>query len=299
MKYAVLHGQRSGRRGSAPLVARAVAGLRSHGHTVDLLAASRVEEAHSSARHAVDAGVDVLVVIGGDGVVRIAAQACAHSTTAIAVIPAGSGNDTARSLEIPVKAAAAITVAAAGYRRSIDLITASTDPGGGAEATYIVGSLPAALDARIAARSQRVPAILGGARYAAATVAEIPRLRPADYRLTLDGQVQELSALVVTVCNLSIFGGGMRIAPSADPSDGLLDVVVIETVSPLAATRLLRQVYAGTHAKNPAVRMLRAESARIEGPDLVAYGDGDPVGPLPVTCEVAKGAVDFVVPVQR
>ncbi|MGB5951188.1 MAG: diacylglycerol kinase family protein [Ornithinimicrobium sp.] len=296
MKYAVLHGRRSGARSNASLVARTVATLRDAGHTVQELAAADLGEAHASAHAAVADGVDVLLVIGGDGVVRIAAQACAHSDTAIAIIPAGSGNDTARSLQIPTKHGAAIAVAATGHRRSVDLITARTDSAA-AVPTYIVGSLPAALDARIAARSERVPSILGAARYAVATAAEIPRLRAVDYRLTIDGEVLDCSALVLTVCNLPIFGGGMRIAPAADPSDGLLDVVIIDTVGPLAASRLLRQVYAGTHAQHPAVRMVQCQSVRIQGPELLTYGDGDPIGPLPITCQVAPAALDVVVPI--
>ncbi|MGB3187116.1 MAG: diacylglycerol kinase family protein [Ornithinimicrobium sp.] len=296
MRYAVLHGQRSGRRGNTSLVARVGTALRDHGHAVAELAASSVEEARASAQLAVENGFDVLVVVGGDGVVRIAAQACARRDTAIAIIPAGSGNDTARSLGIATKHVAAINVAAAGHRRTIDLIAVRTGSNESGDSTYIVGSLPAALDARIAARSQRVPALLGGARYAVATVAEIPRLRAANYQLRIDGRAREHSALVLTVCNLPIFGGGMRIAPAANPADGLMDVVIIDTIGPLAAVGLLRAVYAGTHAEHPAVQIVQCESVTIEGPDLLAYGDGDPVGPLPLHCEIVKGALQVVVP---
>ncbi len=296
MRYAVLHGQRSGRRGNASLVARVGAALRNHGHTIVELAACNVPEARAGAQQAVDDAVDVLVVVGGDGVVRIAAQACARSGTAIAIVPAGSGNDTARSLGVPTQHAQAITVAAAGHRRRIDLIRARPGFTQDGSATYIVGSLPAALDARIAARSQRVPAVLGGARYAVAALAEIPRLRAADYQLRIDGRASEHSALVLTVCNLPIFGGGMRIAPAANPADGLMDVVMIDKVGPLAAVGLLRRVYAGTHAEHPAVHIVQCGSVAIEGPSLLAYGDGDPVGALPLRCDIVKDALDVVVP---
>ena len=296
MRYAVLHGQRSGRRRNASLVAGVGATLRNHGHPIVELAASNAQEARASAQQAVDDAVDVLVVVGGDGVVRIAAQACAGSGTAIAIIPAGSGNDTARSLGIPTQHAEAITVAAAGHRRRIDLICVRSGSTQDGTATYIVGSLLAALDARIAARSQRLPALLGGARYAVATMIEIPRLRAADYQLSIDGRAREHSALVLTVCNLPIFGGGMRIAPAANPADGLMDVVMIDKVGPLAAVGLLRRAYAGTHAEHPAVHIVQCESVAIEGPNLLAYGDGDPVDALPLRCDIVKGALDVVVP---
>ncbi|MGB3830081.1 MAG: diacylglycerol kinase family protein, partial [Ornithinimicrobium sp.] len=244
----------------------------------------------------VGGGVDVLVVIGGDGVVRIAARHCAGSATALAIVPAGSGNDTARSLRIPTRAADAITVARRGHRRTIDLISAAGTSGEGAWQDYVVGSVPAALDARIAARSQRVPSAFGPARYSMATLAEIPNLRPQPYRLRLDARVLEVDALVVAVCNLPIFGGGMQIAPEADPADGLLDVVIIEKVGPLAAVGLLRAVFAGTHPGHPAVRIERCARAEVTGPELTAYGDGDPLGPLPLICTVVPQSLHVIVP---
>ncbi len=248
----------------------------------------------------------MLLVIGGDGAVRIAASHCVGSRTAIAIVPAGSGNDTVRSLAIPAATADAIQVARRGHRLRIDVIDASSNGADGASSTkawqdYVVGSVPAALDARIAARSQRVPSLLGPAKYAAAALIEIPQLRPQPYRLRLDGhdkhsQDLDVEALVVAVCNLPIFGGGMHIAPEADPSDGLLDVVIIEKVGPVAALGLLRGVFTGTHAKHPAVRIERCSRIDIAGPELTAYGDGDPLGRLPLTCEVRPASLDVVVP---
>ncbi len=277
--------------------------LRAGGHAVHVLQAADVAQAHESCQAAVDDGVDVLLVIGGDGVVRIAARHCAHSSTALAIIPAGSGNDTVRSLGIPTTAAEAITVARRGHRRTIDLICAEgaseQGDGVGGEAQwhdYVVGSVPAALDARIAARSERVPSMLGPARYTVATLAEIPQLRPQAYHLILDDEMLEVDALVVAVCNLPTFGGGMQIAPDADPADGLLDVVIIEKVSPLAAAGLLRSVFAGTHPSHSAVRIERCTRVEVAGPELTAYGDGDPLGPLPLTCSVLPKSLHVVVP---
>ncbi len=296
MRYAVLHGRRSGRGRDRHLLEHTVNVLRAGGHDVDVLSAADLAQAHDSCQTAVDEGVEVLLVIGGDGVARIAARHCANSSTALAIIPAGSGNDTVRSLRIPTTPAEAITVARRGHRRTIDLISAEGTSSDGQWHDYVVGSAPAALDARIAARSQRVPSLLGPARYSVATLAEIPRLRRQPYRLGLDGESLEVEALVVAVCNLPIFGGGMQIAPDADPADGLLDVVIIEKVGPLAAVALLRAVFAGTHSEHPAVRIERCTRVKIAGPELTAYGDGDPLGPLPLTCSVLPRSLDVIVP---
>lgn len=238
-------------------------------------------------------GAEVLVVVGGDGLVALAADACAGSRTALGIVPAGSGNDTARSLEIPMRVEAAIGTLLSGRPRRIDLIAA--DPPG----RLVVGSVPAALDARIADRSLRLPARLGPARYAAATLAEIPRLRAQPYRLEVDGAVWETPALVVAVCNLPVFGGGMRIAPDADPADGRLDLVVITPVGPTQALRLLAAVFRGRHTRHPAVQVLQGAVVRIEGPELTAFGDGEPLAPLPLTCRVRPAALDVLVPASQ
>lgn len=296
MRYAVLHGRRSGRGRDRHLVGHTVNVLRAGGHDVEVLAAADVPAAHDSCRHAVADGVDVVLVVGGDGVVRIAAHHCVGTNTAVAIVPAGSGNDTVRSLGIPTTTAEAITVARLGHRRTIDVISARGESAQGPWQDYVVGSIPAALDARIAARSARVPSALGPARYSLATVAELPQLRPQDYRLRLDDRELEVCALVVAVCNLPIFGGGMQIAPDADAADGLLDVVVIEKVGPWAAAGLLRAVFSGTHASHPAVRIERCAKVDIAGPALTAYGDGDPLGPLPLTATVMPSSLHVIVP---
>ncbi|MGB3762027.1 MAG: diacylglycerol kinase family protein [Ornithinimicrobium sp.] len=296
MRYAVLHGRRSGHGRDRHLLEHGVNVLRAGGHEVEVLPAGDVAQAHDSCQRAVDDGVDVVLVIGGDGVVRIAARHCANSRTALAIIPAGSGNDTVRSLGIPTGTAQALAVARRGHRRTIDLISAEGTSGGDEWHDYVVGSVPAALDARIAARSQRVPSFFGPTRYSVATLAEIPQLRPQPYLLTLDEGSLEVDALVVAVCNLPIFGGGMQIAPDADPADGWLDVVIIEKVSPWAAVGLLRAVFAGTHAGHAAVRIERCRRVTVAGPELTAYGDGDPLGPLPLTCSMLPQSLDVIVP---
>lgn len=288
--YAVLHGPRSGRGRAARRGARVVAELRGERRQVRELEAAGVEQARAACRAAVAEGVEVLVVVGGDGLVGLAAAACAHTGTALGVVPSGTGNDNARSLGIPLRTPAATRTLLHGIRRRIDLI--QVDPPG----RLVVGSVPAGIDARIAARASGLPRWLGPAVYAAATLPEIPHLRPVPYRLELDGAVQEVEALVVASCNMPVYGGGMRIAPEADPTDGLLDVVVIGAVGAGQALSLLAGVFSGRHTAHPSVDIARAAQVRVAGPSLVAHGDGEPLTPLPVTCAVVQGAVEVLVP---
>lgn len=286
----MLHGARTGR--GRQLGAQVIDQVAAAGHQVRPLRTTSREEAGEACREAVAGGTDVLVVVGGDGAVRIAAQACAGTETALGVVPSGTGNDTARSLGLPLSTPDALGVVLAGRRRRIDLI--GTDVPG---EDVVVASVPAGVDARIAERSGRLPRWLGAAVYAVATLPEIPRLRPRRYRLDLDGRARELDALVVAVCNLPVYGGGMRIAPDADPTDGLLDVVVIGPVRPRQALGLLAGVFRGRHTEHPAVSVLRAATVGVAGPaEILAHADGDPLGRLPVRLTVRPGALEVLVP---
>lgn len=288
--HVVVHGPRSGRGRGAQRGAHVAAALRAAGHEVREVEAASIEAARVAFSEAVAEQVPVLAVAGGDGVMGVAAGACAGSTTALAMIPSGTGNDNARSLDIPLDLPGATSTVLAGQRRRIDLIR--VNPSG----RLVLGSVPAGVDARIAGRATRLPKWWGPAVYAAATLPEIPRLRPMPYRLSLDGDVRELEALVVATCNMPIYGGGMQIAPPADPGDGLLDVVVIGTVRARQALSLLRGVFSGRHADHPAVTITRAASVEVSGPDLVVHGDGEPIEALPVSCVVEAGVLEVVVP---
>ena len=289
-RYAVLHGPRSGRGRAVGRSDEVLAGLRQAGQDARDLTALDAEDARAVCRAAAAEGTEVLVVVGGDGLVSIAADACAGTQTAVGIVAAGSGNDNARSLAIPLRTGPAIQTLLTGRRRRIDLI--DVQPLG----RLVVGSVPAALDARIADRSTRVPSWLGAARYAVAALAEVPRLRAHPYRLEIDGEVWETPAMVVAVCNMPVFGGGMRIAPDADPTDGLLDVVVITSVRAAQALGLLAEVFTGRHAQHACVDIRRGRAVHVAGPELTAYGDGEALAPLPLTLTVRPAALDVVVP---
>lgn len=264
--------------------------LRAAGQQVTELEAGTREGAAQACQRAVADGVNTLVAVGGDGVVQVAANALVGSDTALGIVPAGTGNDNARSVGVPLTVGAAVQTLLSGVRRPIDLI--HVDP----IDQHVVGSVPCGLDALIAARAATLPRWLGAQSYTMATLPEIIRLRPMDYRLELDDRVLETRALVVAVCNMPIYGGGMRIAPDASPHDGLLDVIIIEPVGAASAVRLLRGVFSGRHSNHPAVRFERARRVSVAGPALIAHGDGDPLGPLPVECTAVPAAITVLVP---
>ena len=203
--------------------------LRDGGANLEILLSRDFAEAKSMAHQAIADGVDVLAVMGGDGMMHLgvntsaAAHAEGRSRTTLGLIPAGTGNDLCRGIGLPPKdAVAAAEVIAAGHSRSIDLARVAE--------TYVAAVLATGFDALVNRRANQMPWPRGSTRYALAVMAELRVFSPLHYRLTLDGQIRELPAMLVAIGNTSSYGGGMLICPQADPYDGLLDVTIIHPV---------------------------------------------------------------------
>lgn len=239
-----------------------------------------------------------LVVVGGDGMVSLGANLTAGTGTPLGIIPAGTGNDTARGLGIPVgntDAAVRMLVAAlAGEARTIDagLITRADG-----STLWFVGVFSAGFDAIVNERANRMRWPRGPRRYTLAIVWELLRFRPISYRLEIDGLRSEPRAMLAAVANGTSFGGGMLVAPDALFDDGVLDVFIVTPISKLQFVRLFPRVFTGQHVTSEAVSIRPARRVRIDADSVVAYADGERVGPLPVEIEVVPGALRMLSPV--
>jgi len=115
-------------------------------------------------------------------------------------------------------------------------------------------------------------------------------------RITLDGEVVEQLVTLVAVGNSPRYGGGMRITPDAQLDDGRFDVLIADAMPRRELARLKPLVRAGAHVRSPRVVVRRAEVVTLDAPDLLAYADGEQIGPLPVTTRCVPGALRVLVP---
>lgn len=271
--------------------------LRAMGHDVTSLTEPDFESLYAVARTAVHTKPDALVVVGGDGMVQLGTNLVARTRVPLGVVPAGTGNDMARGLGIPIdNAEAAIRLLGEALQREprvIDAMRVSWDEADGTRVRrWAAGSLSAGFDAIVNERANLMRHPKGPSRYIIALLAELTRLKPLRYRVTLDDEVLELDALLVSVGNNTSLGGGMMIAPDALIDDGLLDIMIVKPLSRLSFLRIFPRVFKGQHTSDPRVVMRRARRIRIEvNVPLVAYADGERMGPLPIDLEVEPGAV--------
>ncbi|HEY7989625.1 MAG TPA: YegS/Rv2252/BmrU family lipid kinase [Lapillicoccus sp.] len=283
----------AGRGRGAAYGAQTAAALRAAGHEVVDLSGPDEATAARQARGALDAyRVDVLTVVGGDGMVHLGANLCATRATPLAVVAAGTGNDNARELGLPVRdplgAAALVT---AGRTRTVDLGRCVTSAG---ETRWWVGVLGGGFDSVVNERAARMRWPRGPMRYNVAVARELPVFRPIPYVVTVDGERTATDAMLVAVANGPSFGGGMRVAPDASYDDGLLDVVILHRVSRAEFVRVFPTVFKGTHVRHPRVEVVRGRRIRLEARGIVTQADGERFEPLPLDLEVVPGALTVV-----
>jgi diacylglycerol kinase (ATP) len=289
---AVLANPRAGHGRHRGLLPAVLQRLGAAGRPVRLLSADTAAEAEKACHRAVAEGVGALVTVGGDGTVHLGLQAVAGTPVGFGVIPAGTGNDFAAGTGVPMNPLTAATAVAAAVRtgrtHAVDLARVT---GAGGEVRWFGAVLAAGFDAVVNERANRLRWPRGPRRYDLAIVLELSRLRPRRYALELDGADHSFTGVLVAVGNCPSYGGGLRICPDADPADGLLDVVVAASLGRAALTRLKPRLRRGTHLADPRVTSYRAREIKIGAEDIIAYADGERIGPLPLTIGCAPGAV--------
>ncbi|MEU4467367.1 diacylglycerol kinase [Streptomyces sp. NPDC024017] len=284
----------AGRGRGARAAQPAASALRAAGFSVRTVLGEDAADALVRARAAVEGGTGALIAVGGDGMAGLALRAVAGTPTPLGLVAVGTGNDFARALGLPVRepAAAGRMIADAlkcGRLRDIDL--------GQVGDRWFGTVLASGFDSRVNDRGNRMRWPTGRLKYDLAMIAELAEFRPVPYRIRLDdGEVREVEATLVAVGNGSSYGGGMRICPGADLTDGLFDVTVVGDCSRTTLLRVFPRVYRGTHVDHPKVTVLRAARVEIAAEGITGYADGEPFGPLPLSVRCVRGGVRVVGP---
>jgi diacylglycerol kinase (ATP) len=262
-------------------------------------------DAERLAREAVRAGVERLVVVGGDGtlseVVTGLLRAQLASYAELAVLPIGTGCDFARTLGVPRDLDASLEVLRTGKARRIDAGHARyVGRDGSPTDSYFLNAASFGVSGRVVELAARGTRRFGGtAAFALATLRALIGYRSARLALRVDGELVLDDAVALVACaNGRHFGGGMRIAPNARLDDGWLDVVWIASARGGSLILKLPKLYRGTLLSDPVVgsrngRRVEADAA----PGAVPLElDGEPVGSLPASIELLPGALSVIGP---
>ncbi|CRK58813.1 Transcription regulator [contains diacylglycerol kinase catalytic domain] [Alloactinosynnema sp. L-07] len=232
---------------------------------------------------------DVVVAVGGDGLVRDVAQGVVAADGTLGIVPAGRGNDLARKLDLPTDHAALGELLLNAPERRIDVIDAA--------GSIVLGNVYAGIDslsARIINDNRWMPAKL---IYRLAPALALLRWQPPVYTVTADGETITAKADTVIVANSGTYGHGLRIVPDAVVDDGLLDVMIVSAGPKRRLAAFMSQAKTGTHVGRPEVRVVRAREVTLDADRPVPVGaDGDDLGALPCKIRIRPAALRILAP---
>ncbi len=231
-----------------------------------------------------------IVAIGGDGTSQLGMNLAVPNQLPLGLIPAGSGNDQVRELGISLtdtKAAVDNIIASLDEPRRVDAMKVSVS---GRE-FWSLGSISAGFDALCATRANSLKWPKGPNSYVAALLLELPSFKAIKYHLDVDGEKRVIDAMLCGVANVKNFGGGMKISPNSEITDGELEVFILHQVSRGRLLRIFPTVYKGGHLKFPEIEIFKAKSIKISNDSFPVTCDGELVGNAPFSAEIHPGAL--------
>ena len=247
------------------------------GHAVDL------------AREAAEAGYYAAVAVGGDGTVNEVGRGVLHTSTALGIIPCGSGNGLARHLHIPLDAAKALSALNDGIVSPIDYGLVEGHP---FFCTCGVG-FDALVSFRFSTDKRR-----GLRTYLAKALYEFLKHRPETYELETEDGIIRHKAFLITCCNASQYGNNAFISPRASLHDGLLDITILEPFTAVEIPGMVFQLFNKLILQNSRIRSFQCRELTIHRKQPgVAHFDGDPVllsADIPV--RIVQGGLQVVTP---
>lgn len=254
--------------------------LASSGIDVTAAFTSGSGDARRLAEKAAGEGMEMVLSAGGDGTVNEIAGALAHTSTALGILPLGSGNGLARSLGIPQDVDEALKIIMAGKTILSDRGIVNSHP---FYCTFGVG-FDAAVSEKFASMKRR-----GRITYVRSVFREFLKYRSQPYAISVNGTVITEEAFLIAVCNASQYGNNAYIAPHAKLTDGLLDLIVIHSGTPLSTVKVGVDLLTGFLDRNTRIDTFRVSSVTItrlaDGP---VHVDGDPMNmgkSLDITCD--------------
>jgi YegS/Rv2252/BmrU family lipid kinase len=246
------------------------------------------EAARTVARAAGERG-ETVVAVGGDGTIGLIAGALRDTPGRLAVIPAGRGNDFARVLKIPTNVAEAAALILDGVEKVVDVGAVDGEP------FVCIASLGFDSDANRIANETTL--VNGNLVYLYAALKALIGWKHANFHVVIDGEPHDMRGWTVAVANSQAYGGGMYVAPQAELSDGLLDVVLVSESKKTTFLRDLPKVFKGAHTSSPRVQMLSGRRIELSADrQFTIYADGDPIGELPATVTVSPRSLRVLVP---
>ena len=220
------------------------------------------------AKDAANRKVDIVVAVGGDGSVNETAKGLVNSSTAMAIIPTGSGNGLARHLNIPLNLKKAMQVINSGKEIKIDTIQMN-----GETFANVAGiGFDAHIGWEFAKFGKR-----GFSSYIKVITREFPKYKAQDFELTIDGKTIIKNAYLISFANGSQWGNNAYIAPTADISDGEMDIAILRDFKFMSGLAIGYKLFKKTLHQSSFLEVIKAKEVLATQKGIIAHIDGQPI----------------------
>ncbi|GMB09863.1 YegS/Rv2252/BmrU family lipid kinase [Thermolongibacillus altinsuensis] len=233
-----------------------------------------------------------VVAIGGDGTIHDVANGLIGSNIPLGIIPAGSGNDLARALDIPMDYKKALERILMGEQRKMDIGRINNE--------YCITVTGIGFDGKVAEvnNASKFKNLLnfirlGDLSYAHSVLHVLLKYRPVNIQLKVDGKTLTFfNVWLIAIANTPNYGGGIKICPDACYHDGLFDICIIHSMTKWELLRNFPKAYKGKHVSHPGVTMLKGKEVEVisEWP-VIVQSDGELVTKTPVNVTIQKEAL--------
>ncbi len=264
--------------------------LKSLGLKYELATTDAPGHASELAAEAASRGWETVVAVGGDGTMNEVLNGIIDTPAHMGFIPAGTGNDFARTLGIPLNMKKAAEVLASGKTVPMD-IGRDTD---GCFSIILGLGFPSDVMHHVNTTKN---IFRGSLAITVSILQVVNKLQPYPVHIQMDDNSFSATVMGIFILNTRFTGGGLQIAPHAVYDDGLLDVVVMHEMKKTNFLRTLPKAYKGTHLSNPAVEVFRTTKISVTSAEPMAkLFDGNVFGHSPVEAHIMPAALRVWVP---
>ncbi len=264
-------------------------------------------QATQIARELLNDGFDLIIGVGGDGTLneitngffREDSQKVVNEDAALGIVPSGTGSDFVRFLRIPREFKHSVALIKDSGTRKIDVGKVTfNSPEIREPVRYFINVADFGLGAEVLRNISSIPAEQRNALfYYKGLLSTIKTYNAKKVRVIIDDKEEICDRFLIgAIANGRIFGGGMQVAPEAEPDDGYFDLVLVENMKRFEIIRNSRHLYTGKLHKHPKVKVIRARNIKVfpddSEPVYIEY-DGEVGMPVPVEFQMMEKAVKF------
>lgn len=230
--------------------------------------ANAPKHATELAGNAASRNFDIVVAVGGDGSVNETAKGLIGTSTAMAIIPTGSGNGLARYLKIPMDLEKAMEVINRTNKRVIDTVKFNSEK--------FVNVAGIGFDAHIGWEFAKFGK-RGFSSYLKVIMREFPKYKPKEYQLLIDGKKYTEKAFLISFANGSQWGNNAHIAPTADAADGWIDVAILKDINFVNGISVAYRLFNKKLDRSSALKIIKGKKIEVIQEATIAHIDGEPI----------------------